>query len=350
MRDIDYAIDAWSGELARLGRSPHTRRKYNELLWKFSVFAGAKDCDEITPEDCRRFLDQWVDASPGTLALQISILKGFFKFLVNETVLEQSPMRNINRPPRKRAEDLDVVTVAESDVEKLFNACREWDELLAIAMLAYLGPRRSALARLRRRDLDLERGTVRFREKGSKVIVKPIPHELAEILRAAEAANLWIGPEDYIVPNRRATKSKERSSKVIYRIITDVAKRARVRTHVHALRAAFAVRFLETHEGDLVALKNLMGHSRSETTEVYLRRLDKAQTMERVRDLSWGPRVSALSADAPNGIRTRVSPHIPETDGVGGNAVSSLPIAVQRRLDELREASARSRETWTVDR
>jgi integrase len=61
-----------------------------------------------------------------------------------------------------------------------------------------------------------------------------------------------------------------------------------VTTHVHALRAAFAVHFLEAKPGELVALKNLMGHKRIDTTLVYLRRLNRRQGMETVRDLDWG--------------------------------------------------------------
>jgi hypothetical protein len=38
----------------------------------------------------------------------------------------------------------------------------------------------------------------------------------------------------------------------------------------------------------VLALKELMGHNRIETTLVYLRRKDKAKAMESVRDLSWG--------------------------------------------------------------
>jgi integrase len=61
-----------------------------------------------------------------------------------------------------------------------------------------------------------------------------------------------------------------------------------VRSHAHALRAAFAVRFDEAHPDQLLALKDLLGHARLETTLVYLRRRKKQLAMERVRDLSWG--------------------------------------------------------------
>lgn len=59
-----------------------------------------------------------------------------------------------------------------------------------------------------------------------------------------------------------------------------VAGRARVTTHVHTLRAAFAVAFDEQYPRETIALKEWLGHSRMETTMVYLRRKDKAKAIE----------------------------------------------------------------------
>jgi integrase len=172
----------------------------------------------------------------------------------------------------------------------MFGCCEDWQELLCLAVLAYSGARRRAVAQLRWRDLDLTNATVRFCEKGGKVAVKPIPDELLAILREAIQSDEVETSEDaYVVPNRRkaSVRGAERSSKVIWETVKRVARRAGVHAHVHAIRAAFAVRFLETHPGDLEALQPLMGHTRLETTAVYLRRLNRVKAMERVRDLSW---------------------------------------------------------------
>jgi len=132
---------------------------------------------------------------------------------------------------------------------------------------------------------------MRFQEKGGKVVVKPMPDELVAILRAAwESSEVAVGPDEYVIPNRRpaSVRRAERSPKVIWETVRRVAGRADVRSHAHALRAAFAVRFDEAHPDQLLALKDLLGHARLETTLVYLRRRKKQLAMERVRDLSWG--------------------------------------------------------------
>jgi hypothetical protein len=45
-----------------------------------------------------------------------------------------------------------------------------------------------------------------------------------------------------------------------------------------------------------------MGHSKIETTQIYLRRLDDQRAMERVKDLSWGLRFGARAEEAPSGF------------------------------------------------
>lgn len=79
-------------------------------------------------------------------------------------------MQRIRRPRLPLPEELDVPTVTATDVMRLLEAWQTTGELLCIALLAYLWPRRRALAGLRWRDVDFERGTVRSREKGRKTI------------------------------------------------------------------------------------------------------------------------------------------------------------------------------------
>jgi hypothetical protein len=57
---------------------------------------------------------------------------------------------------------------------------------------------------LRLRDLDLERGTVRFYEKGARTIVKPLPIEFEHLLRhAIDAGGIEATPDPYVMPMAR---------------------------------------------------------------------------------------------------------------------------------------------------
>ena len=288
--NFSRAIDNFVGELARQGRTSETRRKYRIILNYLADYVRDKPVDEITPDDCRGFLDRWTESSPSTLALHVSILKVFFGFLEDQEIIERSPMLKIKRPRKKRPEDLNVVTVSEDDVRKMFDAIETWQELLCLSILCYMGPRRRAASSLRWKDVNLQEGTAKFQEKGGKAIVKPIPDELRDILMAAkDHPEVPSEADDYVIPNWQPSRVTrvERKPDIIYATVRRIADRAGVVAHAHSLRAAFAVRYLETHPGDIEALQALMGHTRVDTTQIYLRKLNRERAMERVRNLSW---------------------------------------------------------------
>lgn len=199
-------------------------------------------------------------------------------------------MIRIRRPRRPKPGEADVVIVTAADVERIFGAAETWQEFLCVAVLAYSGARRNAASRLRWKDVDLVEGRMRLREKGSKVNDVPMPYELLTILRAAvESEAVPCRPDDYVIPNRRSAsvRRSERTNKIVYETVVNVAERAGVKATAHALRRAFAVAFLTSHPGAIESLQALMNNSRVDTTQVYLRALNRSQVMETVRDLSW---------------------------------------------------------------
>ena len=316
--NLNRAIDLYIGDLARRGRQKSTRTSYQRLLFDLADLMP-RDCDtrELQLEDYEKFLDRWVDQSPSTLASSVSLAKGFSTFLHERGYADTDVAHPLKRPRRQRPEDLDVVTVSKQDVEKMLAACENYQELICVATAVYLGARRKALAQVRWGDVDLTRGTIRFLEKGGKVSVKPLPFEYLNMLIVIEREGFWPDPSVYLIPNRRpaSVRRVERSDKVIWNTVRLVARRAGVRSHVHALRAAFAVQFDEQYPDQLIALKELMGHARLETTETYLRRKDVEQAKELNRGLKWGASVfesqaaetSDLQGKGAYGIRTRVA-------------------------------------------
>lgn len=284
------ATDLFLGDLTRRGYSKRTVNTYRRILDKLADrLPNDLDVAKITPDDCRRFLDGWTDSKPGTRAHTFSVTSSFFSWLYKNERIKRSPLERIERPRRVAAEDLDVVTVNGADVRALLEAADPGTERLAIQILCYLGPRRRAAAMLKLRDYDQERGAIRFQEKGGKVIWKPVPDKLAQSIQVAIAQGKIKGPDDYLIPSERIqARVGERDDRIIWRVVNKVAKKAGVKAHVHSLRAAFAVFYLETHPGDIEALKELLGHKSLATTQVYLRKLNRGAAMERVRDLDWG--------------------------------------------------------------
>lgn len=292
--DASRAIDRYIGELARAGRTPRTRDTYYRTLAAFvdSLPGTDRQAQSITPDECRAYLDRYIDHAPSTTAHAISIMRSWFRYLRRAGEITTDPMVDIDRPRRLRAEYLDVVTVTADQIARMFDACEDWQEYCCLGMAVYTGARRTALANVRWQDIEWTDGTITVREKGRKTQVKPVPWEWLTKLRAAWEL-LEPEPRDWIIPSRHPGKVRRRpdgtrSSKLVYETVKRIAERAGVDCHVHALRAAYAVNFLDQHPDRIQALKDLMGHDDIGTTMVYLRRRNRARDMEAVRDLTWG--------------------------------------------------------------
>jgi integrase len=304
-----HAIDLYLGDLARKSRSPDgsTAAKYRTVLYKFAdqlEAAGPVDVSKITPDDCRRFLDRYLRCAPNTQAYTYSVLNSFLTWLRKQKRHRENPLEYVDRPRRVKPEDLDVVTIQTSDVPVLFQAAEGWTELLAIGMLAYMGPRRRAASSRRLRHYDRRHGTILFEEKGGKMIAKPVPTQFRQMLDAAIDAGAIVKPDDYLIPPRGPlTRSGDRDTGFLYQVVTRVAERAGLRCHVHALRAAFATCYLEqnTHREAALALQLLMGHESFQTTQIYIRKLDRKVRMETVRDLDWSP-AAVANPDTKSGL------------------------------------------------
>lgn len=296
MLTTDSATDLFLGDLTRRGYSQRTVDTYRRILNKLcDRLPDDYDVARITTDDCRRFLDQFNTKAPGTRAHVYAVLSSFFGWMIVNEKTKRSPLATLTRPKRTRPDDLEVTSLSSEDVRLLLDAGVTWTEKLAIAIPAYLGPRRHAVAVLKRSDYNRETGHLRFCEKGGKVIWKPVPADLRDLLDAAITAGAIREADDYLVPPEGHLQRKGlRDDRIIWRVVKRVADRAGVDAHVHALRAAFACFYLESNPGDTYGLKELLGHRSFETTQVYLRKLDKGAAMERVRELSW---VTVLPAD-----------------------------------------------------
>ena len=194
------------------------------------------------------------------------------EFLKDEGCIETSPMERIRRPRLLPAEERDVVTVSDDEVARMFSACEDWQELLTIAVLAYLGPS-DAPRRRCASGTSTSSGTMRFQEKG-KVVVKPMPDELVAILRAAwESSEVAVGPDEYVIPNRRPASVRGRAltegdlgDRAPCRGSRQVRSRSRVARGVRRSVRRSSSRPAPRAQADL------LGHARLETTLVYLRR------------------------------------------------------------------------------
>jgi site-specific recombinase XerD len=291
MLTLDDAIDLYLGDLARRGKAQRTRDTYRRTLDDFAdTLPNHWDVAKIGPDDVRRFLDRYNRDryAPAYRAKQDSIVRGLFHWLYVTERIKRSPMEKMLPPKRQDPEDVDVVSVSTDQVRGMFGLTQNWTEKLALAVVAGLGPRRAAAAKLRLSDYDQIGRRLRFKEKGGTKIWKPVTHELGALIDAAIDAGVYESDDDYLIPSLASQRRPgDRDDRVIWKTVKRIAERAGVECHTHALRAAFAVHFDQAHPDHVTTLKDLLGHKRIETTMVYLRRRDRDAGMELVRDVAW---------------------------------------------------------------
>ncbi len=305
------AADRYLDELARNGKAPSTRHRYRTYLYLLADMYPYVDVEDLTAEMWRKWVDRICKGRRGqdldvdTISQRMGIAKSFSRWLHEEKLIPEDALTRMKVPRRKDPIENDAVVwvsteeaqrmlaVAARDLNLHTGPADRFRKILCLGVLAYTGSRRSAVANARIGDVENllgDKPTITFHEKGGnrKLIKKPLNKNLAALIREASLAGVWTEPKDYLVPPKSTTWAPRRDGKIIWRLVKEVAADAGVTAHVHALRAAFAVIFLEAKPDHLWQLQQLLGHSSQETTRVYLRRANRQKGMETVLDLDWG--------------------------------------------------------------
>jgi integrase/recombinase XerD len=260
--------------------SANTIDGYSRDLARFVSFAaerGGADPAAITAADITDFLIEEVGAGRKvrSRARSLAAIRGLFKYLVAEGVLEADPVEVVRTP--KLGRKLPAV-LSIDEVDRLLAAPDQGPEtprrLRDNAMLATLyatGLRVSELVGLLRREVNLNAGFVRTVGKGRKERLVP----LSPVASAAIEAYLERGrPAQVVRPNEPALfltgRGKPMTRQWFWTLIGRYARGAGITTRVspHVLRHSFATHLLEGG-ADLRAVQAMLGHSDISTTEIY---------------------------------------------------------------------------------
>jgi integrase len=242
-------------------------------------------------------------ASAATRATRISYFRSFFAWAENEGFVDDDPARRIKRPPKRKP---DTYKPSAEEIAAVLRAATRV-ELPALLLMSGAGLRAAEVVSVTWRDLDLTRGAVRVKRKGNDWQRVPLDPLVTDRLRTLHRE---IGPdpadhvfvaetEQWITSEHRVRAIIDprtpRTPKTAWRMVGRVSKRAGVRPlGPHMLRRGFANAFLrdtrlEFGTADVWTLKLLMGHSRIDTTEDYLKDLEAEEAADVLRRLRAEP-------------------------------------------------------------
>jgi site-specific recombinase XerD len=188
------------------GATESTIRDYEAILARMSLLLADLQPLEVTRDDLRGVIDTWATRHPRTRAKVTSVIRSFWEWAENEGHVPFSPAAKIRRPraPRKTA------PLLPAHVDELLLGCaRTARDRLALLVLLDCGVRRSELAGIRVRDLDLGRRLLTVFGKGQKERVIPVRGRIVSAARAYLIENLeTVGrppePDDFLLyPEKR---------------------------------------------------------------------------------------------------------------------------------------------------
>jgi integrase/recombinase XerC len=259
--------------------SQHTLRAYTDDLRQFTSFItkqfNCSDVNEVTAPFVRTWLANLKDdqANARTINRKISTLKSFYKFLLRQQVVTDSPISAIvSQKQNRRLPQF----VDKNDLDSLWRHADfpdTWNgrtERLIMMLLYHSGMRLSEVINLKEAQLDIANVSLKILGKGNKERIIPASRSFIDELEAYrnEKRKEFEHFDDTVLFVNE--KGKKLYPKWIYNLVrkyldqvTTIDKRS-----PHVLRHTFATHLL--NEGaDLNAVKELLGHSSLASTQVY---------------------------------------------------------------------------------
>jgi integrase/recombinase XerD len=255
----------------------HDLHRYATYLSVHSVLdsSGVKDSDVSAYV---RHLHR-LGLSPKSIVRNLSAIKSFHKFLVQEGRTNSNPTENVDLP--KIGKSLPEV-LSFHEIEKIFAAVGPksaedvsnlWIRDRAILETLYAtGIRVSELIDLTQANVFADQQLIRVFGKGSKERLVPIGEPALKCietyqrgLRAQHALGKM--PNDILFLNRRGRRMTRAT---VWNIVKEYTRRAGIekQVHPHTFRHSFATHLLEGG-ADLRAVQEMLGHSDITTTQLY---------------------------------------------------------------------------------
>jgi integrase/recombinase XerD len=276
---IDELLDRFYNYLAVERRlAGNTLESYGNDLKKYFEFLKSRNTKSVllsTRVDLLMFLNQERKRgiSARSQARTLSCIKTFFKYLVQDGLLDKSPIHDVETPRQERKLP-NILSVSE--VEALIKSPDIATPLglrdRALFELIYAtGLRVSELMSLSLNSINLEAGYILVLGKGSKERVIPVGEEALKWVKlyTVESRHKLLAGKNskYLFTNRSGARmSRQGFWKLIKKYCLKLGITKKISPH--SLRHSFASHLLEGG-ADLRSVQTMLGHEDISTTQIY---------------------------------------------------------------------------------
>ena len=260
------------------GSASKTVEAYGRDLRKFRLYLEEQGIafDDVQRDNIVAFEMQLMKEkfAPTSVKRCLSVIKGFFKFLVREGYRDINPADTVKAPKTPQMLP-DVLSISQIDAlfEQPFpdTPLGHRDETI-LELLYGCGLRVSEVCGLDLRDVQLDQGFVRVTGKGDKERISPISGAAARALDAylkndrAPLSLKAARPTPAVFLNARGTRL---SRQTVHKIVANAGLAIGVEgLHPHTLRHSYATHMLEGG-ADLRVIQEILGHADISTTQMY---------------------------------------------------------------------------------
>jgi integrase/recombinase XerD len=280
MISLDILADRFINYLlVEKGLAAKTLESYSRDLIRFFDFLKQNGIDDISQTDTTVILSHIINLRKNGLearsrARHLVTLRGFFRFLLQEKILQHDPVRMVDLPKSTRSlpdvlsvnEIQDLLKMSERDFSPKGKRNAAMLELLYAA-----GLRVSELISLKLNDVNLEMGFVRVFGKGSKERIIPIGshanNKIGDFIKTGRPS-LLKGLASHYLFVARAGKPMTRQG--FWKLLKQCCLKAGIDKNItpHTLRHSFASHLLEGG-ADLRSVQLMLGHVDISTTQIY---------------------------------------------------------------------------------
>jgi integrase/recombinase XerD len=211
--------------------------------------------------------------APSSIARALSAMRGWFRFLIRERLVESNPLPDVIASRRavrlpKTLTMAEVTQLLDLPAGSSVEGCRD---RAMLEVLYASGLRVSELVGLTVSQVDLNAGCLRVRGKGAKERVVPMGQQardlLSDYLAQVRPVLLKGRPSRALFVSRRA---QALTRQACWKLLRLRARRAGITKPIspHMLRHSFATHLLEGG-ADLRAVQTMLGHADIATTQIY---------------------------------------------------------------------------------
>lgn len=254
-----------------------TAEAYQNDLYQFADFVNSTfeitDLTQVDSTQIRSFIVSLKDKEFENKSInrKLSCLRTFYKYVVRESLMDASPMLSIRslKQPKNIAKFVPLSDIEKVEFDTLDDSFSILRDQIIFEILYQTGMRQAELGNLNDVDIDFYLNQIKVVGKRNKERLVPIDINLIKLIKHYQEVRnrLFENKERYFLLSNKGVKV---SKNLIYRSIHNTLLKSTTlkQKSPHVMRHTCATQLL--NEGaDLLAIKELLGHSSLSSTQIY---------------------------------------------------------------------------------